>query len=406
MNARHCDVVIVGGGIVGCSAAYFMARAGLRVTLLEQEELAYGASGRNPGFLWIQGRPAGPSLTLARFGLSLYPQLNADLDGGFEYRRKGGMIYFFTEAQRAVLAEHVRRRNADGVPMQLVDGPTARELAPILPPEVLGAAFCPEDGQIRTPKLVHRLAEGAARFGAVIRDRTPATGFQTAGGRVVAVQTPQGLVEGERIVVAAGVWSRRLVELAGVTLPVSPERLQVIEVGPLPPLVDRVLYGPAACKQYDLIRQIPGYREEDFSVPMERQSGLEFLELLCQTQTGYVLLGCPMDYPQELIMEPTLGGVALTSQVLFERFPALGGAPVTRTWAGLLPYTGDGLPVIDRAPGLENVWLAAGHVFGNVAGPATGKLLAELACGEKPSLDLAPFQLARLAADQGGPIRW
>jgi glycine/D-amino acid oxidase-like deaminating enzyme len=402
----RADVAVIGGGLVGCSAAWFMAKAGLKVILLEERQVGYGASGRNPGFLWIQGRPAGIPLDLARFGLSLYPTFLAELEGDFEYRQNGGLIYFYTDAQRAVLAEHVRRRNADGVPMELVDGQTARELAPILPADVLGAAYCPEDAQIRTPKLVACLADGIRRLGGQVLEERPATGFRLRSGRVEAVETPAGPVEADLFCVTAGVWSRRIAEQAGLVLPVQPERLQVVEVGPLPPLVDRLLYGPLACKQYEMIRQIPGYREEDFAIPAEGRAGVEFLELLCQTKTGHLLLGCPMDYPAELAMDPTLGGLAITSAVLQERFPALRGAPVTRTWAGLLPFTGDGLPVIDRAPGLANLWLGAGHVFGNTGGPATGKLLAEVALGERPSVDLTPFSFARLGVQGEGPIRW
>jgi glycine/D-amino acid oxidase-like deaminating enzyme len=117
------------------------------------------------------------------------------------------------------------------------------------------------------------------------------------------------------------------------------------------------------------------------------------LEAVAQRRNGEILLGLPMDYPAELDARPTLEGLAAIVRAVATDFPGLRTVPVDRTWAGLLPYTPDTLPVIDRAaPGLI---VAAGHVFGNAAGPMTGRLVADLARGREPSLHLGECRLAR-----------
>ncbi len=118
------------------------------------------------------------------------------------------------------------------------------------------------------------------------------------------------------------------------------------------------------------------------------------LELVAQRADGRLLLGCPMDYPG-LDDRATVGGLALTLGVLAERFPELGGLAVERTWAGLLPETPDALPILGPVPGVENLELATGHVFGNIAGPISGKLVAQRLTGETPDLDLAAYSADR-----------
>ena len=144
MPASSSDVLIVGGGVVGAACAYYLSKAGLSVTLLERERLAWGASGRNSGFVWLSLRPAGVQLDLARAGAALYPQLVEEIGNDFEYRNRGGLIYCFKDGEFQVLRELAERRRGEGLAMEVVDGKTARELCPIFPETVAGATFCTE----------------------------------------------------------------------------------------------------------------------------------------------------------------------------------------------------------------------------------------------------------------------
>ena len=134
------DVLVIGGGIVGAASAYHLARRGASVTLLEADELAYGATGRNLGYIWIHTRRPGPELELVMHLRRELEELPGVFDDDFGLRTEGGLIYAHTEAQLATLAEFVEQRQADGVEMRLIDGDQARSLAPILPATVIGAS--------------------------------------------------------------------------------------------------------------------------------------------------------------------------------------------------------------------------------------------------------------------------
>lgn len=397
-------MIVVGGGIVGCSAAYFLAREGIPVTLLEQHEVAYGASGRNPGFVWLHCRNPGFALEISLAARKLYPELVAELPLPFEFRESGGLIFFLTPDQGDVVEEFVAARRRDGLPMEMLDGADVRRLVPPIREDVLGASYCSADAYINTPMLVRSLAEGARRLGADIREGVTVTGLARDGERVVGVETAAGRLEASGVVIATGAWTRRLLRAGGLDVPIGAERLGVIGTRPLDMRIEPVVYGPLAAKQYTLFRDLASYDDAYFTAPYE-EHGVEMLELVSQRATGEVLLGCPMDYPSELDDAPTLEGLLATARAVAEDFPGLRDAPIDRVWAGLLPYTPDTLPVIDEPqPGL---FLASGHVFGNAAGPMTGLLLADMIQGRTPRIALDEVRLDRgLDLPEGEIARW
>lgn len=409
MQLDSADVVVIGGGIVGVSSAYFLKKAGYDVVLIEQHELAYGASGRNAGFLWIHNRNKGMQLDISREGLRIYEEEYVpQLGNTFEYRRNGGMIYFYTEEQKKVFEEFVEARNKDGVPMQLLNAKQAREYAPILPENVLGATYCPEDGQIRTPKLVRSLGNLCNHLGVRIYENTTAIGILTEGDKTTGVRTSKGEIKADNVVIASGVWSKLLGDSINIDIPVSPERLGVIRTTPLPKLLDKVVYGPQAAKQYADIRNLPSFKDEYFlDVNEDPEAGVENLELIAQCEDGSLIIGCPMDYPDSLEHYPTLGGLKLAIDTFLGQFPQYKGLGVDAVWAGLLPYTADALPIIDKVDEYKGLFIAAGHVFGNLAGPATGKLVAELVAGKPTSLPLDELKLKRKSLEKHELVtRW
>jgi glycine/D-amino acid oxidase-like deaminating enzyme len=403
---RSRGVVIVGGGIVGCATAYFAAREGLDVTLLEQEHVGFGASGRNPGFVWLHCRNPGFPLEVARAGRRLYPELLDELPEPFEFRAEGGVIFFNTPEQGRVFEEFVDARRCDGLDVELVDGATVRGLVPPIRADVLGASYCGEDAQIDAPAVVRALAAGARAEGAELREGVTVTGLLRSGDDIVGVSSDAGEVHGDAVVIAAGAWSTALLAAAGLDVPIGAERLQLIATEPLPLRIGPLVYGPLASKQYRLFRELPSWDAELFRADYESARGIELLHLLAQRADGRLLLGCAMDYPEELDARPTLAGIGAIAEAIATDYPALAEAPIERAWAGLLPYTSDTMPIVDEAePGL---FVAAGHVFGNAAGPMTGRLITQLLQGRTPEIDLSECRFARPLeiTSPGVAVRW
>jgi glycine/D-amino acid oxidase-like deaminating enzyme len=398
--------VVVGGGIVGCSCAYFLAREGVEVELLEQEHVAYGASGRNPGFVWLHGRNPGFALDVSLAGRKLYDTLAEELPLPFELRASGGLMFFLTPEQGDVFAQFVEARRAQGLQMELVDGAEVRRLAPPIRPDVLGGSYCPLDAHINTPLLVGSLAEGARQLGAVIREGVTVTALRRDGDRVTGVETSAGIVEGDAVIVAAGVWAKELLGDAGITAAVGGERLQVISTFPVAERIEPAMYGPLAAKQYTLFRELPGWDASAFTEDWESEDAIEMLELVAQRADGSVLFGCPMDYPAEIDMRPTLAGVAAAARRISEDFPGLSGAAIDRTWAGMLPFTSDTAPIIDQLE--EGLFAAIGHIYGNAAGPMTGRLITQLVLGRDPEMDLSEVRFDRdlVLPGAGEAVRW
>jgi glycine/D-amino acid oxidase-like deaminating enzyme len=389
--SRSTDVLIIGGGIVGAATAYELARRGRSVTLLEADELASGATGRNLGYVWLHTRRIGPELDLVMDTRHRLETLPDELEADFGLRPNGGLIYYNRPEQAVVIREFVEGRMADGVAMQLLSGDDAREIAPILPESVLGASYCPLDAQIDSRRYVQAFARAAQRAGATIIEGKAVRSFDRRDGRVDRVITDAGVFLAGSIVLAAGAWTPFIGRQLGLDLPIHSMRLQIVRTEPMRPRLEHLLYGPAALKQYSIFRELPSFDESVFATEIEERHGLALLEAACQTADGSYLLGCAMDYPG-FDWQPDLAGIALVSEGLQASLPELRGARFARAWAGVLPFTADNLPMIGFAPGLDDVVIAAGHVFGNGAGPTTGRLVAELLCGETPSLDLEPFR--------------
>ncbi|MGO7018581.1 NAD(P)/FAD-dependent oxidoreductase [Rhizobium leguminosarum] len=407
ITMKKADVVVIGGGIVGMSTAYFLQQAGLSVTVVEKEHLAYGASGRNAGFIWLSLRPAGVQLDLAKAGRDLYPGIVDDIGNDFEYRQHGGMIYCFNDAQLKVLSELAEARRADGLDMELVDSRRAIELCPILPENVAGATYCHDDAQIYTPRFVEALGRAFVARGGIVLDKTEVLAVTLSGGKAVGVETSAGAISTDRVVVATGAWSAPFLEGLDVRLPIRPMRLQAMSTTPMELKFKPVLYGPLALKQYSMVRDLPSYRDDLFRSPTEASlTNVELLECAVQRLDGTVLMGCAMDYPGYK-QTSTLEGVGITAKVFSEHLPALRDQEVEKAWACMLPSTPDSIPYIGELEGASGVVIAAGHVFGNAAGPITGKLVMELITGKTPSLDMTPFDVSRHAGiSVDDPVLW
>ncbi|WP_165943891.1 NAD(P)/FAD-dependent oxidoreductase [Saccharopolyspora karakumensis] len=408
MILDKADVVVVGGGIVGVTTAYYLSSKGHDVVLVEQNELAHGASGRNMGFLLTHNRNAGYQLELSRAGRALYDEFFAELGPSFEYQSNGAVTYFVTDDQRRVYSEFVEARRAIGVEVELLDAQAAREAAPVLGPNILGAVYCPDDGQIRTPKFVRAVAQAGRRSGLRVYEHNAAFGLLRDGSRTVGVRTAGGDISSGQVVWCTGSWATMLAA-EGVDVPIVMQRLGAVMFGKIEERLDKILSGPLTAKNYACFRELPSYRDEYFTSSYEDlDGGIEHLESICRTEDGNLFVGCPMDRVDVVEHRISTMGLHLTIGALLEAFPQYRDLPVEGVWSGVLPGTADSFPIVDRVPQVPGLILATGHSYGNVTGPITGKLVSELVSGEDTSLSIKELAYDRpgLAIDDGGINRW
>lgn len=390
---RSAELVIVGAGVIGCSLAYHLVRRGLRPLVLEREHLAAGSSGACDGFVFLQSKKPGIHLELARRSRARFSDLAAELEFDIEFRGGGGLIVAQDQEELAAVRRLVEGLSGGGLPLELVERRRLLEMQPVLSPQVAGASFCPEEGQVNPMRLTLGFARAARRQGARFALGVEVTGFDLRGGRLLGLHTSQGYVSAPRAVLAAGAWTGLVGRLAGLEIPIRPRRGQLLVTEALDPSFLRygMLSAGYLAAKHGKAKAGPGGQ----GVALE------------QTDAGNLLIGSTRELvgfdrrttPQALL-NLAAGAVRLV--------PALGRVRVIRSFAGLRPYTPDGLPLLGPVPGLEGLVLAAGHEGDGIAlSPVTGELMAAWLAGEADGRQrslLAHFRLERFAeSGEGGP---
>ena len=395
------SALIVGAGIIGAATALYLAREGVAVTLVDRHHAGWGASGRNAGYVSMITRSGGPQLDLAQLSRKLYPLLADEIDD-FEFQANGALVYYYDE-QLPFIEGFVERRKADGLPMEIVDGDRARELFPLLPDEVVGGIHSKSDCFVHPGKLVDALVAAAEKDGAQVVQAN-VVGLEVADGRCVGVRTDTGMLNADVVSVTAGSWTAELLSKAGLPFNILHMRMQMAETAPIEERFNVAAYGPTLFHEYAFVRELPGYDDDLVLHPLQHiMPEVGLLELVCQRADGRLWLGCPIEFVDgpDASPNPTVAGMAQTFGVLGDHIPALQSIPVERTWGGIAPQTGDGLPVISAIPKLPGLFVGSGHAYGATVGPASGRVLADLILGRDPAIDVAPFRYDRPAITEG-----
>lgn len=358
--------MIVGGGIVGCAAAYYLSTHGVRPLLLERGALGAEASGANAGTVSASGGVPGRTLAHTRKSLELLAHDAEALGRPVEFIREGRLTLALGPEDVPGVEAFAATRGAEGVDVRLLSGDEARALVPALGPAVLAAAFTPEDGHVNPFLLTRAYAAAARRNGTEIRQGVEVSRLDVSRDRVVGVVAAGESIAAPLVILTAGAWSAVLLAPIGVTIPVRPGRGQMLATAALPPLTARVLRSPVVGLHQDV--------------------------------RGHVLIGSSVEYVG-FDRTVTLDTLAEFSRIAAAIVPALGAAPIIRTWAGLRPMTPDELPIIDRAPDVSGLILATGHSRTGVTyAPVTGWLVSQLVARGTTELPLDPFRLGRFTA--------
>lgn len=368
------DVVIIGGGIIGNSTAYYLAKKGCSVIVLEKSDnMGDGGSSRNGGGVRQSGRDR-RELPLAMYGVkNLWPTLSEELGMDVEYYQEGNLRLGKTDGHIKTLEGLTNNAASLGLDVRMISGLEAKEICPYLSDEVIGASWCPTDGHANPMLATLAYYRKARQLGVTFITGEEVVEIKKIQGKARQVVTLNNIYEGETIILAAGYDSRKIAATVGIDVPMNQALLEVLVTEAQPPMFYQML-GTAAADFY-------GHQSTHGSFVFGGSSGFEDVNRDNKTPvTNSLTASC-------------------ICRGIMKYFPCLADAKIVRTWAGWIDVCADHVPVIsyvEEVPGLILACAFSGHGFG--ISPTVGTLLSQMAMQEDTILNVSDFRYDRFKA--------
>lgn len=368
------EIVIVGGGIIGCATAYYLAKKGCSVIVLEGSNyIGNGGSSRNGGGVRQSGRDP-RELPMVMWGIqNLWPTLSEELGVDVEYTQKGNLRLGKTEAHLKILQGLTDRAKACGLDVRMIDGDEVRQINPYLSDEVIGASWCPTDGHANPLTATLGYYKKARELGVRFITGEPVEKLIKIKGKVRKVVTPNNVYEGEKILVAAGYESRKITASVGIDVPMTAIKMECLVTEAQPYMFEQML-GTAEADFY-------GHQSKHGSFVFGGSTGLESYN----EDNGKLI--------------STSLAASCTCRGIMKYFPALSDAKIVRAWAGYIDECADKIPVISPVEEVPGLYLACGftgHGFGIAPGAAYN--IAEMMTEGTPAVDMKEFRYDRFHA--------
>jgi len=367
---NKADVVVIGGGVVGCSTAYNLAKLGAgKVALLEKSYLASGATGRCGAGMRMQWGSETNCL-LSRESVTMLSNLaqRLDVDVDIEFKQNGYLLLAYNEKMEDQFKKNLIVQKSLGIPARWVSPEESKELAPILSTKgLVGATYCAEDGHCNPFKVTEAYAQAARKLNVEIYTETEVQGIVTKNGKIVAVRTNKGDIQTDTVVNAAGGYAKTVGRMAGIELPIFPERHEILVTEPVEPLLGPMVmsfFHNLYCQQSPHGSFIMGIGHPNEPEGYDIRSSWQFL--------------CDM------------------AERVVEILPPLAGLNVVRQWAGLYDMCPDRTPILGNSPQLDRFFTAAGFSgHGFMISPITGQLMAEMVLGKPTTFPIHMFDAGR-----------
>ncbi|MBS4025121.1 MAG: FAD-binding oxidoreductase [Clostridia bacterium] len=367
---KNADVIIVGGGVIGCSMAYYLAKSKIKAVVLEKEEIGVGASSANGGGVRQSARDL-REMPLAMHAVTkLWPGLTDELGVDVEYHQKGNLRLGKTEGHMEILDRIVGQGKLAGLDLKIIGRDEVREICPYVSEEVIGASFCPTDGHANPMKTTLAFYKRARELGTTFITGEWVKSLLMTKGKISGVITGTNEYHASKVILAAGLESRTLAKTVGIDLPMQKIMLEALITEALPKMFPQMI-GTAAADFY-------GHQTDHGSFVFGGVTGLEPFT---------------SDESQPVTRRFT---APATCRAILGYFPCLEHTKIIRTWSGFLDEMADHVPVlgqVEEVPGLTLACGFSGHGFG--ISPAVGQLVAELIVNGQPSISLEAFHYDR-----------
>lgn len=384
-SAKH---LIIGGGIIGCSTAYHLARNGEKdVVLLEKAALTEGATWHAAGLVG-QLRSSRNTTRMLKKSVAMYDRLEAETGMAFDWKKVGSLRLAATRERLLEAKRLTTMARSFGLEMEMISAEEAKALFPYIDARGLqGAAYIPSDGHVDPASLCQAIAAGARKHGAQIRQGVKVLDFKVTEGRITRVMTSEGDYEVENVVMAAGMWSRELGAKLGLHVPACAVEHQYIVTEPLPDV--------------EMVKTLPTLRDPERLVYYKPDAGGRLV--IGGYEEGTLPFGdrgIPGEFVRQLLPD-NLDRFGPLAELAAEVTPVLNQVGIRSVINGPIPYSADGDFVMGWAPGFDNLMMATGFLYGIAAGGGAGEMIAEWVTQGRPSLDLWPLDCRRFGPHHG-----
>ncbi|GGA17440.1 GcvT family protein [Neptunicoccus cionae] len=377
-------IIVVGGGIIGCSTAYHLAQMGQEVLLLEKAQLTSGSTWHAAGLVG-QLRSNANITRLLGYSIDLYKNLEAETGLATGWKMNGGLRLACNQERWTEVKRQATTAHSFGLDMQLLTPQETQDLWPLMDiGDVVGAAFLPTDGQANPADITQALAKGARAKGAKLVEHAPVTEILTEGGKITGVRTPQGDVTCEKLVLCCGQWTRELAKTVGVTVPLVSVEHQYMVTEP-----------------FDVPSDLPTLRDPDRLTYYKEEVGGLVMGGYEPNGIPWAQNGIPDPFDFQLL-ESNFDHFEQLVELALPRVPALQTAGIKQLINGPESFTPDGNFILGEAPEMANVFIGAGfNAFGIASGGGAGMALAEWVANGAPPYDMWPVDIRRFGRPHG-----
>jgi glycine/D-amino acid oxidase-like deaminating enzyme len=422
---ESADIVIIGGGIIGVSTAWFLAKQGINVVLCEKGHIAGEQSGRNWGWVRQQGRDT-REMPMIVESLRIWRGLEEEIGEDVGFAETGCLFAARTNKQLDECADWVKTAAEFGLDTRVISADEFQQHVQSSPGTWCGALYTASDGRAEPHKAVPAIARAAAREGATMLTSCAVRGLESSSGRVSAVVTEHGLIKTSVVLCAAGAWTSMFCRSIGIAVPQLKVRGTVTRTAPAANVANGCLFDDKIAirrRQDGGYTAVNGMLLDHAITPSTFRYGAKFLRAFMLDPAG-MRLSIGREFVEEW-NTPSTWDVA--AETVFERtrvldpepnpnivksiktnlesvFPQLAGIDIVESWAGMIEATPDAIPVIDEAENYEGFFIAtgfSGHGFG--IGPGAAKAITGMLTGNDSGIDLREFRLSRFF--DGTPIR-
>ncbi len=383
----HAKVVVIGGGVVGCSILFHLAKFGWKdVVLLERDELTSGSSWHAAG--QIHTISSDPNISrLQSYTIDLYKEIEETSGHSVGLHITGGFYLASTKDWYDYLKRERSKARYMGLSQEFISPEEVAQRHPLIDPKHYHAALWDDqDGDLDPSGATYAFAKSARVHGAQYFTHTPATATRQRPDGSWDVTTPKGTINAEHIVNCGGLWAREVGHMQGVNLPVQPMEHHYLITDAIPEIVERMKQGESG--------RLPAGIDYEANIYFRQERQGMLLGTYEPKGTPWKVDGTPMDFGHELL-PPDLDRVADRLEMSFERIPAIGEAGIKDIINGPFTFGPDGNPMIGPVPGMKNYWCAVGVMAGFCQGGGVGLTMAEWMIDGEPSIDVWAMDVGR-----------